>query len=89
MWEQGRKQPLKMPAYHSVIPAKGKFIGNVPILPLRVTAKGTGRGPAPPTVTPNEEDIVDESLNIFKANILFTSFEVQTMPQTDGDDSAS
>ena len=32
---------------------------------------------------------VQPGLNIFKANILFTSFEVQTMPQTDGDDSAS
>ena len=66
-----------MPAYHSAIPAEGKkFIGNVPVLPLRITAKGTGRGPAPPTITANEEDIVDESLNLFKANILFTSFEV-------------
>ena len=66
-----------MPAYHSAIPADGKkFIGNVPVLPLRITAKGTGRGPAPPTITPDEEDIVDESLNLFKANILFTAFEV-------------
>ena len=66
-----------MPAYHSAIPAEGKkFIGNVPFLPLRITAKGTGRGPAPPTITADEEDIVDESLNLFKANILFTSFEV-------------
>ena len=66
-----------MPAYHSAIPAEGKkFIGNVPVLPLRITAKGTGRGPAPPTITANEEDVVDESLNLFKANILFTSFEV-------------
>lgn len=65
-----------MPAYHSAIEAKGKFIGNVPILPLKITAKGTGRGPAPPTLTSDEEDIVDESLNLFKANILFTAFEV-------------
>ena len=66
-----------MPAYHSAIPADNrKLVGNVPLLPLRITAKGTGRGPAPPTTTADEEDIVDESLNLFKANILFTAFEV-------------
>ena len=68
-----------MPPYHSSLPNPPKIIGNVPILPLRVTSKGTGtRGPAPPTKNPDETDIVDESLELFKANILFTTFEVQS-----------
>jgi hypothetical protein len=66
-----------MAPYHSAIPNPPKIIGNVPILPLRVTTKSTGtRGPAPPTATKEETDIVDESLELFKANILFTTFEV-------------
>ena len=64
-----------MPPYHSNIPSN-RLLGNVPLLPLRITAKGTSnRGPAPVPANPNDPDIVDESLDLFKANILFTTFE--------------
>ncbi|GMH38390.1 hypothetical protein BSKO_06274 [Bryopsis sp. KO-2023] len=41
-----------------------------PVLPL----SGRARGPAPVTAQP---DIVDETLNLFRANVLFRSFEVK------------
>lgn len=48
-----------------------------PILPLRDSI----RGPAPNLDTPStdgaaQEDIVDEVLRLFRANVLFKSFEV-------------
>lgn len=57
-----------MPAYHSAMDTSNcKSIGKVPILPLRITAKGTNtRGPAPTPIKQNEPDIVDESLDLFK-----------------------
>ena len=60
-----------MPAYHSTMNTDSvKFIGNVPLLPLKITAKGTSnRGPAPPFPPGNENDIVDESIDFFKARI--------------------
>ena len=69
---------IGMPPYHSNVPHHGsRFIGNLPLLPLRVTSKGTSaRGPAPIPANPDEPDIVDEALDLFKANILFTTFEV-------------
>ncbi|KAL1529878.1 hypothetical protein AB1Y20_000808 [Prymnesium parvum] len=42
------------------------------ILPLKTTC----RGPAPPCPE-GEDDIVDEVLNYFKANVLFKQFEVK------------
>ena len=68
-----------MPAYHSAMDISNcKSIGKVPILPLRITAKGTNaRGPAPTPLKKDEPDIVDESLDLFKANILFTTFEIK------------
>lgn len=67
-----------MPAYHSQIKADGcQTIGNIPILPLRITGRSTGRGPAPQVFSQDVPDIVDESLDLFKANILFTCFEIK------------
>eukprot|EP01117_Protostelium_nocturnum_P001043 TRINITY_DN11367_c0_g1_i1.p1 TRINITY_DN11367_c0_g1~~TRINITY_DN11367_c0_g1_i1.p1 ORF type:complete len:173 (+),score=51.68 TRINITY_DN11367_c0_g1_i1:116-634(+) len=44
---------------------------NLPILPLKTKAKG----PAPPAQ--EGEDIIDEALNCFKANVFFRNFEVK------------
>ncbi len=67
-----------MPGYNSQIKSNdSRMIGNIPILPLKATAKNVGRGFAPLPVSNNEEDIVDESLDLFKANILFSTFEIQ------------
>ncbi|TRY76604.1 hypothetical protein TCAL_03494 [Tigriopus californicus] len=43
-----------------------------------LTTKGTGtRGPAPVVANNTDRDIVDESLELFKANIFFSSFEIK------------
>jgi len=67
-----------MPPFRAVVPQSDlnlKSLGNVAVLPLRQTTKWTERGPAPVT---QEEDIVDQSLDLFKANILFKQFEMET-----------
>ena len=57
----------KMPAYNSQIKSSGyKMIGNVPLLPLKCTTKNAGRGVAPLPRSNDEQDIVDESLDLFK-----------------------
>ncbi|EFA77313.1 nicotinate phosphoribosyltransferase-like protein [Heterostelium album PN500] len=60
--------------YHSNFNTDAGYrsIGNYPILPLKTTHKG----PAP-KADPNSQDIIDEALELFKANILFRNFEVQ------------
>ena len=73
-----------MPPYHSAIPDEeitGKVIGNTPLLPLKVTRTVCGhtatttRGVVP---TPSgATDIVDEALDLFKANIFFSTYEVK------------
>jgi hypothetical protein len=58
-----------MPAYNSQIKSSGyKQIGNVPLLPLKSTAKNAGRGIAPLPASNDEPDIVDESLDLFKVS---------------------
>merc|ERR1712013_921535 len=66
-----------MPPFRAVVePANGgKCLGNTALLPLRQTTKGSDIGPAPST---QGEDIVDQALNLFKANILFKQFEMET-----------
>ena len=67
-----------MPAYNSQIKENGhKLLGNTPVLPLKLTAKNVGRGVAPLPASNDEPDIVDESLDLFKANILFSNFEIK------------
>jgi actin related protein 2/3 complex subunit 3 len=51
---------------------QARVIGSIPLLPLKTKYKG----PAP-QAQPNEEDIIDETLTTFKANILFRNFEVK------------
>jgi len=49
-----------------------RYVGNLPILPLKTKYKG----PAP-QCAPDQTDIVDEAISLFKANILFRNFEVK------------
>ena len=53
-----------MPAYHSQFNStEAKLVGNIPILPLKQS--------------PNEEDIVDEAISLFKANTFFRNFDIK------------
>ncbi|XP_062139909.1 actin-related protein 2/3 complex subunit 3 [Drosophila sulfurigaster albostrigata] len=61
-----------MPAYHSEIEEFQRKVGNMAILPLRTKV----RGPAPSVNTDN--DIIDDSLNYFKANVFFRTYEVKS-----------
>lgn len=74
-----------MPPYHSQIADEnitGKVVGNTPFLPLKVTKKVCGhtttvtRGVVP-TPPGDDTDIVDEVLDLFKANIFFSTYEVK------------
>jgi len=64
-----------MPAYHSVFNEDGdaRHVGNLMILPIRTKI----RGPSPLTNDPEEADIVDETLDLFRANSLFRNFEIK------------
>jgi actin related protein 2/3 complex, subunit 3 len=65
-----------MPAYHSALgpaSAAAPTAAGVPLLPL----KGGARGPAPPAADDAGDDIVDDALALFRANVLFRSFEIQ------------
>jgi actin related protein 2/3 complex subunit 3 len=63
-----------MPAYHSSY-NQGSYraLGNMALLPI----KSHVRGPAPPMDDPKRDDVVDEALNMFKANIFYRNFEFQ------------
>lgn len=61
---------LTFQAYHSQIRDFSQSVGNMAILPLRTQH----RGPAPSTTG---EDIIDESLYFFKANVFFRTYEVK------------
>jgi hypothetical protein len=74
-----------MPSYHSTISAAGLGeLSGLPLFPLKTKT----RGPAPcleaaaAAATPEGgeggEDIVDEALRLFRANMLFRNFELQT-----------
>lgn len=60
-----------MQAYHSEITDFEQKVGNMAILPLRTKV----RGPAPSIKTDN--DIIDESLYFFKANVFFRTYEIK------------
>uniref|UniRef100_A0A1A9VF12 Actin-related protein 2/3 complex subunit 3 n=1 Tax=Glossina austeni TaxID=7395 RepID=A0A1A9VF12_GLOAU len=61
-----------MPAYHSQIKEFPSTVGNMSILPLRTQY----RGPAPSVHIDN--DIIDESLYYFKANVFFRTYEIKS-----------
>ncbi|KAJ9594519.1 hypothetical protein L9F63_014056, partial [Diploptera punctata] len=61
-----------MPAYHSGFLEYNQMVGNMALLPFRTQF----RGPAP-TFT-KENDIIDESLYFFKANVFFRTYEIKS-----------
>jgi len=66
-----------MPSYHTDVPYSTSVAG-VPLLSLHQRGKGhSGRGPAPVPADPAQMDIVDQTLDFFKANILFSSYEIK------------
>ncbi|KAK9383538.1 actin-related protein 2/3 complex subunit 3 [Kockiozyma suomiensis] len=62
-----------MPAYHSTFLAEAdtRLVGNFAVLPLRTKF----RGPAYPTA--EDYDIIDEVLDLFRANSFFRNFEIK------------
>ncbi|KAG5888307.1 hypothetical protein JTB14_022195 [Gonioctena quinquepunctata] len=62
-----------MPAYHSSFLESPQVVGNTAILPIRTQF----RGPAPQQQG-NEQDIVDEALYYFKANVFFRTYEIKS-----------
>jgi len=65
----------RMPAYHSSQVAQ-MSLGNIGLLALRGDQKGPG-----PRADPNSEDVIDEAIRYFKANVFFKSFK----PENDSD----
>jgi len=65
-----------MPPTHSKFNGRTDVIivGKMPLLPLKCSPKV--RGPAPPC-KPDEQDIIDETLQYFRANVLFRNFEIK------------
>jgi len=59
-----------MPAYHSALSAP-MAISKLALLPLRTTY----RGPAAPT---QDNDVIDEAIYFFKANVFFTNYEIKS-----------
>ncbi|PVD31227.1 hypothetical protein C0Q70_06639 [Pomacea canaliculata] len=62
-----------MPAYHSQFTSPPQLIGNMALLPLKTSYKG----PAPRTGS-DADDIIDEAIYYFKANIFFRSYEIKS-----------
>ncbi|KAK7060398.1 subunit of the Arp2/3 complex [Paramarasmius palmivorus] len=63
-----------MPAYHSSfneVPDV-RQVGNMAVLPIKTKI----RGPSP-IADPEQPDIVDETLDLFRANSLFRNFEIK------------
>jgi len=61
-----------MPAYHSAFNDKGVAeVCGCAVLPLKTKV----RGPAPNLEASDEEDIVDEAIRLFRANVLFRTFD--------------
>ncbi|WVQ98213.1 hypothetical protein IAU59_005335 [Kwoniella sp. CBS 9459] len=64
-----------MPAYHSSFndDTSARQVGNMAILPINTKV----RGPAPLAADPSQPDIIEESLDLFRANCLFRNFEIK------------
>ncbi len=62
-------------AYHSAYneDPDARICGSMSILPIRSRI----RGPAPTLTDPNQMDIIDESIDLFRANSLFRNFEIK------------
>lgn len=57
-------------AYHSQITKYNESLGNFALLPLRTQVRG-------PAIVVTTEDIIDESLYYFKANVFFRTYEIK------------
>ncbi|XP_034948334.1 actin-related protein 2/3 complex subunit 3 [Chelonus insularis] len=62
-----------MPAYHSSFAKNNVSLGNMALLPLKTSF----RGPAPSS-PPDKDDIIDEALYYFKANVFFRTYEIKS-----------
>ncbi|WFD42883.1 subunit of the Arp2/3 complex [Malassezia psittaci] len=64
-----------MPAYHSTYNEEENVrqIASISILPLNTKS----RGPAPAPVDASRPDIVEEAIDLFRANSLFRNFEIK------------
>ncbi|KDN37992.1 putative ARC18-subunit of the Arp2/3 complex [Tilletiaria anomala UBC 951] len=64
-----------MPAYHSMYnqDPDARVYGSIALLPIRTRI----RGPAPTPADPSAMDIIDESIDLFRANSLFRNFEIK------------
>ncbi|KAF7992761.1 hypothetical protein HCN44_005105 [Aphidius gifuensis] len=63
-----------MPAYHSCFVKNTSSLGNMALLPLKTSF----RGPAPTCPPGTEQDIIDEALYFFKANVFFRTYEIKS-----------
>ncbi|KAK9874320.1 hypothetical protein WA026_002671 [Henosepilachna vigintioctopunctata] len=62
-----------MPAYHSSFLNPQQVIGNTAILPFKTQFRG------PISSSPlSEQDIIDEALSYFKANVFFSTYEIKS-----------
>jgi len=64
-----------MPAYHSALNEEPDIrqVGNLGVYPIRTRL----RGPAPVAASSEQGDIIDETLDLFRANSLFRNFEIK------------
>ncbi|GAB9466898.1 hypothetical protein Gpo141_00004262 [Globisporangium polare] len=62
-----------MPAYHSTLnELQTQEVCGCALLPIKTRS----RGPAPPAPD-GQDDIVDEIIQLFRANVMFTNFEIK------------
>ncbi|KAI9202934.1 actin-related protein 2/3 complex subunit 3 [Polychytrium aggregatum] len=62
-----------MPVYHSSISdADARVLGSIPLLPIKTRVRGN----APPAA-PNADDIIDEALDLYRANSFYRNFEIR------------
>uniref|UniRef100_A0A8D8U665 Actin-related protein 2/3 complex subunit 3 n=1 Tax=Cacopsylla melanoneura TaxID=428564 RepID=A0A8D8U665_9HEMI len=62
-----------MPAYHSTLTDFNQSVGNIAMLPIKTQY----RGPAP-QFSSGEQDIIEEALYYFKANVFFRTYEIKS-----------
>ncbi|KAL7752968.1 subunit of the Arp2/3 complex [Sorochytrium milnesiophthora] len=64
-----------MPVYHSSFDsAEFQQVGNMALLPI----KSKTRGIVPAPADPQADDIIDEALNLYRANCFFRNFEIKS-----------
>nr|CAB3223166.1 actin-related protein 2/3 complex subunit 3-like [Phallusia mammillata] len=74
VWKSVNHQ-TKMPAYHSSCQSQ-QSVGNIALVPLRCLTKY--KGPAPRLPPSENQDIIDETIGYFRANIFFRNYEIKT-----------